>query len=154
LPKSLATLSSIDKEAYAIKEMIRRIAPECRTHCSRWHEIAIKLSGLFAVLMGKEAVDADASERACELTRWSCKNFLSQLIKKPVAKRHDRLERLLYVFNMKNVRRISVSDLKFRHGFTFDKIKELLDLFPERITHEIVRNVGGGRPSAIIELKD
>jgi hypothetical protein len=151
-PEAARDFIAFRREAEEIAGQIRRLAPELCSDCARWSEAATKVAGNLAVLLQCKTIDAELSARAIALTRWCKKNFLCQVIQKPIIRKNDRFDKLVYLLEKSAGGALSVSDLKHFYHFSAEEIDELIEEHTEELDIE-ERKPRTGRPSKIIRLK-
>jgi hypothetical protein len=143
-------------EGYEIEHCIYALSKDFPGECSRWREDAIQIAGLLACFEDKTCIDADLAMRASNIVRWCKKNFLRMACKWYIEFFDEKFERILDLMERSSSNSISIRDLKFRNGFTQDGINAICALYVDEISIEQVKpkSKKGGRPSAILRLKD
>ncbi|MDR3117611.1 MAG: DUF3987 domain-containing protein [Puniceicoccales bacterium] len=150
--KAEAIFEELKREGNAIlKSCIRSLAPIFAGELARWREIAIKISGICAILNARPTIDKELAEMGANQVRWCKKEFLRKIMENPITKQDERFEKLVYLLENSSTGFLSISELKHKHYFRQDEIDEILRSYGDEL-HVEDHKPKIGRPSRIISL--
>ncbi|MDR2341329.1 MAG: DUF3987 domain-containing protein [Puniceicoccales bacterium] len=117
----------------------------------RWHEDAIQIAGLLALLENRQTIGMEIAGRACALVRWCKKSFLRAIVYKST-RQEEKFEKFFTILESTPHGKISRRDLIRTHHIKTELIDAMLTLYPEKFRSEIICPPKAGRPSEIICL--
>ncbi len=125
--------------------------------CRRWVENLWRLMLVLHVARHGQAaaqhsITAQDAEKAIKLMEWCIQQQLEIL--SPVQEQHKakRLSQLLNLLSIQHNEESTLRDMKRRHGFGEEELRQLCSEHPDMIIIEQVPKSGPGRPSVIIKL--
>jgi hypothetical protein len=107
--------------------------------CSRWRENAIKVAGLFQLVLDKDRmIDEKTARAACEVVRWCGQGYIRLLMKKRLEGLQDKAEKLVGICK-EHGGEVSMGDLQSKHGRRNGQVNEvrmLVRTFPDLFSLE------------------